>query len=533
MCPVFGTAFFALVATATQAQLQFTEIMHNPLGDENRWEWVEVRNTSATAINLDGWIFDDDDDVPVSAEAVANIKAANGNTIVPAGGVAVLYAGSNLDFTPARFTNAWGAGVTLIPVNSLTSLSSVDAIGLWPNRAAYDADDLGDGLNPRRSFAHASASLSYATGFPEADDGRSIAWNGSGVPTSGANWVQSEPGVAQAKTSAQTSLQGTAINKADRGNPGVVPAGAALQGLRITEIMYDPASPESDWEWVEIYNNTGAAINFAAQKHVLQDDDGADFTAANIDEGTLAQGAVGVLFNASANTLANVQAAWGAGINFIPVKTWGNGFSNEGDTVAIWSSIENYNLDKAGAGRSTANAAAVVAYDDTQPWPVNNNVASIYVGALNSNPATAGSWSRSSDGDALNSRTAAAVTGTLIDHPGGDVGSPGFAPGAMTPGVLGDYNGNGVVDVADYTVWRNAMASGGSLMNDASPGGVSAVDYSYWKSRFGATTGSGAGVGLPEATGVLPLLLAAAGWLGSRLRPAPRVWRLRMQLGAR
>ena len=44
------------------AQLQFTEVMHNPLGDENRWEWVEVRNTSASPINLDGWIFDDDDD---------------------------------------------------------------------------------------------------------------------------------------------------------------------------------------------------------------------------------------------------------------------------------------------------------------------------------------------------------------------------------------------------------------------------------------------------------------------------------------
>ena len=106
-------------------------------------------------------------------------RLTNGNTIVPASGVAVLYAGSNLDFTPARFTNAWGSGITLIPVNSLTSLTDADAIGLWPNRAAYNADDLGAGMNPRRSFAHASVSLNYASGFPEVENGRSIAWNGT------------------------------------------------------------------------------------------------------------------------------------------------------------------------------------------------------------------------------------------------------------------------------------------------------------------------------------------------------------------
>jgi hypothetical protein len=297
-----------------------------------------------------------------------------------------------------------------------------------------------------------------------------------------------------------------------------VPGGAALPGLRITEIMYDPASPESDWEWVEIFNNTGATINFAAQKHVLHDDDGADFAVANIDEGTLAQGAVGVLFNASANSLANLQAAWGAGINFIPVDSWGNGFSNEGDTIAIWSSIENYNLDKPGTGRGTANAAAVVAYDDTAPWPINNNAASIYVGALNASPSAGGSWARSAVEDALDSHTSNQVTGSLIDHPGGDVGSPGLAPGAVTPNVLGDYNGNHVIDAADYTVWRNAMSVGGTLMNDASPGSVSPADYAYWKSRFGATTGSGASVAVPEAASAVVMMLAAVMQLASTAR---------------
>lgn len=59
-------------------------------------------------------------------------------------------------------------------------------------------------------------------------------------------------------------------------------------------------------------------------------------------------------------------------------------------------------------------------------------------------------------------------------------------------GVLGDYNNNGVVDAADYVLWRN----GGPLLNEGdAPGTVNTADYTYWRSRYGATTGSGAGLG--------------------------------------
>ena len=78
------------------------------------------------------------------------------------------------------------------------------------------------------------------------------------------------------------------------------------------------------WEWVEVYNNTGSTIDFGATHCVFDDDDEASLATANILSGTIAQGATGVLFNASGsgNTLANMQAAWGQGINFIPVTTW-------------------------------------------------------------------------------------------------------------------------------------------------------------------------------------------------------------------
>jgi hypothetical protein len=244
---------------------------------------------------------------------------------------------------------------------------------------------------------------------------------------------------------------------------------------------------------------------------MLHDDDGADFTQANITTGNLAQGAVSVLFNASANTLANMQAAWGGGINFIPVTSWGIGFGNEGDTIAIWSSMESYNLDAPGSGRSTAHAAAVATYGASDPWPAKNDMASIFVSGLNLDPAVSGNWVRSGTAaDTLGSSTANPILGTLVDHPGGDVGSPGYAPGAAVPNLLGDYNGNHVVDAADYTVWRDSLAKGGSLLNDASPGNVSQEDYNYWKSHFGATTSGGGSVAaVPEPASLTPWLLAA------------------------
>lgn len=60
----------------------------------------------------------------------------------------------------------------------------------------------------------------------------------------------------------------------------------------------------------------------------------------------------------------------------------------------------------------------------------------------------------------------------------------------QTSGVQGDYNDNGVVDAADYTVWRN----GGPLINEeVSPNVVDIADYLFWKERYGATTPGGSG----------------------------------------
>jgi sugar lactone lactonase YvrE len=65
-------------------------------------------------------------------------------------------------------------------------------------------------------------------------------------------------------------------------------------------------------------------------------------------------------------------------------------------------------------------------------------------------------------------------------------------------GLAGDYNLDGVVDAADYTVWRDTLgqsgtglAADGNRNNEIDPG-----DYEVWKSHFGAVSpGIGAGSG--------------------------------------
>ena len=64
--------------------------------------------------------------------------------------------------------------------------------------------------------------------------------------------------------------------------------------------------------------------------------------------------------------------------------------------------------------------------------------------------------------------------------------------------LLGDFNGDGAVDMADYVVWRNSfgMQGTGLAADIAGPdglpdGSVDQLDYLYWKANFGETFSAG------------------------------------------
>jgi hypothetical protein len=455
-------------------------------------------------------VFDDDDDGAVGgASGGSNITASpQNNTIIPAGGVAVLYPADELNFMPERFNNAWGGGITLIGVDGFTSLSGADAVGLWPNRAAYMADAIPDvTTSPRRTFNSAVAAIDYAAvDLPEA--GRSIIWNGMGSPTDTGEWRASQVGSLQGFISIETTVENSQINSTnDRGNPGTLPIGIVSPGLRITEIMFAPESPlvtvgyaEADFEWIEIFNNTPSEINFDTTPYVFDDVAGGQLTSANLNDGVLPAGEIAVLFNDETISREQMAQMWGDDINFIPVDRWPSLNNSGGDTLAIWDSYSDYDSEEMTASpRTYANAVAAITYNTAagQDWPTILDGRSIWLNNLSGDPNLGASWVRAgTSGDTL-SYDASPIFEMAVDHPGGDIGSPGRAPAFTTPTLPGDYNTDGKVDSTDYVVWRE---------NDGSPNG-----YNTWRANFGRTSAAASATAtalVPEPAALMLLMLS-------------------------
>ncbi|MEM8864547.1 MAG: dockerin type I domain-containing protein [Planctomycetota bacterium] len=73
----------------------------------------------------------------------------------------------------------------------------------------------------------------------------------------------------------------------------------------------------------------------------------------------------------------------------------------------------------------------------------------------------------------------------------------------------GDFNGDGVVDAADYTVWRDSLGSDFLLTADADGSGVIDIaDYQIWKANYGTPT-PGQITTTPEPSALLLVALAS------------------------
>jgi PEP-CTERM motif len=107
---------------------------------------------------------------------------------------------------------------------------------------------------------------------------------------------------------------------------------------------------------------------------------------------------------------------------------------------------------------------------------------------------------------------------TIVNSPTNLAGAPGSVnlPPPVTP--TGDYNGNGIVDAADYVLWRKTfgqLVSNGTAADGSGNGTIDNADYTFWASKFGNVL-AGSAAGATDA-GAVPepatLALIAAGIL--------------------
>ncbi len=481
-----------------RGQLQLSEVMYNSV-NEGSWEWIEVRNPTGVAIDLDGSVLDDDDNNALTAPNIVSTGSGGmaTSTIVPANGVAVLYNGTSLGFDNQRFRNAWqlGAGIPLIAVASPPDLSNTaDHFGLWTSLANYNLDLANIDADPDlevAQFTNSTVNLGYGTGtgFPSGTD-RSIYWNGAGSSDDGANWFASADGVDGATTSIATFLSGAQANDTrDVANPGVIASGSVPSGLVISEIMYNPRSSEPGWEWVELVNNSGSTIDFAATPYTF--DEGTNnpaLTAPNITSGSIPQGGIAILFNGSAITQQNMRDAWGAGLNYIPVANWSQTTLNNDnyDTVALWDDFAEYELDNQAGPGVFANAVVSVTYNGSAAngFPADDGNGSIHRSPIDADPTLGTSWQLSFAGDTLSFNASPALD-TLPDHSGGDQGSPGHF--GTSTGVDADFNDDGNYDCADIDSLVAAIVGGANpaLFDLTGDGQVNLADRDAWLSEAG------------------------------------------------
>ncbi len=295
-------------------------------------------------------------------------------------------------------------------------------------------------------------------------------------------------GIDAASVNIRVSYSGTPSGSEPMGIDNITISGATSASLVISEIMYNPNSPEPEWEWVEVYNPGATALDLTG--YVIDDNNGAAHTVPNIAGGTIAAGSSGVLFNADALTEADFTAAWGT-VALIPVTNWTTmSLNNSGDTVGIWEDFASYSGDN----QTQANVLDNVAFNNAAPWPATNNASSIYLTDLTADNDDPANWALSTNGGAtpLFEGYTSMVANT---NTGNDIGSPGTLGAIVLPLLISEvtvtptagefieiFNPNATaVDLTNVYLTDATFAGGGAyyynIVTGANAGGGGFGDF--------------------------------------------------------
>jgi hypothetical protein len=219
--------------------------------------------------------------------------------------------------------------------------------------------------------------------------------------------------------------------------------------VRITEVHYNPAprngvADKQDMEFIELYNTSNQPVSLA----------GAQLTQFASDPYTFGPGTMlgpGARLIVARNP-AIFQSVYGNAINVASVGYGDANLSNGGERIVLLGPLGDTIQD--------------FAYNNVAPWPASpdGNGPSLEIIDPLGDPNNPANWRASA--------------------------TAGGSPGAATASIVGDYDGNLVVNEADHIQWRASFGltvPPGTGADGNGDGTVDSADFVVWRKAFGSS----------------------------------------------
>ena len=319
------------VSNPGSGELIVTEIMKDPAVVNDVWgEYFEVYNTTGSAIDMNGYTI-----------TCGLTFTINSSFVIPAGGYGVFLREDDPTFN---------GGIDPLSINAYDTM---DGFFLAQSGGTILIEDASS--NIVTNFAYDDGvTFPDTTGVSIILDPTVTQNNTNSLD--GANWCVSTTayvGDGYSDTAAMSPVTGVS----QRGTPGaandtcpITPFGTPTGDLIVTEVMNNPTpGSDSPYEWFEIYNTTGAAIDIDG--YILADS-GSDYHVIN-NGGPLNVPAGGRLVLAQGN-LAPSGAAFAADYVY-------------GSTVFLGNFVDEIIVAN-GSGQKIGE----LAYDGNGGWPIAN-----------------------------------------------------------------------------------------------------------------------------------------------------------------